>query len=1040
MMLQPSTRYFRHRIATSSFCHPRHTPRVVGGVLVVLIGILTGPVRAEEEDTQTPIDFQRQIQPILADNCAHCHGRDEATRHGGLRLDVRELALEGGDSGEPAIVPGDPEASLLIQRVMSEEEWEVMPPADENHPLNPAQKELLAEWIRQGAPYAEHWAFEAPRQVELPLEGPDHPVDALVTARLKTRSLSLSPRADSSTLARRLYLDLIGLPPSPEEVKAFEQDGLEATVDRLLASERYGEKWAMYWLDAARYSDTNGYEKDMPRDQWIWRDWVIRALNEDMPYDRFVIEQIAGDLLPDAGQEQMVATGFLRNSMLNEEGAIIPEEFRMFEMFDRMDCVGKAVLGLSLQCAQCHSHKFDPVSHNEYFGLFAFLNNSYEAQSWVYTDDQQQQVSEVHKSVREVEERLRSEVSDWEERFASWVENLRRQQIEWTMLDAVELGSVSGLTHPVQLEDRSLLMRGHVSGDIFMVASPEMEGVTGLRLEALNHGDMPHRGPGRSSTGTFGVSALEVHIQKPDSDQWEKLELTEPTADFSQPDVQDDDGKRATGPVKYILDGKGETTWRVDRGIGRRNQPSVAVVQFTEPLSLPEGTKMKVALRMTDMLGCCRLSITTAPDPRALPVDYAAPLALGRPEVYGHDSQAIQEALFTAWYRAEPDLAAYRDEINAHWERLPNALTTVLHLAEREPEQKRETYLLDRGEWNMPKHAVEPHTPEALHPLETDEETPPRLALARWLVDPRAPLTARVAVNRVWQGLFGEGLVETPEDFGTRAPVPEYGEVLDWLAVDFMENGWSQKELIRRIVTSETYQQTSSAPAELLEQDPKNRWLARGPRYRVDAELVRDMALSLSGLITHQVGGPGIIPPVPQNVLDYNYVYPSYWKAAEGPERYRRSIYLFRKRSMPNPVMSSFDAPSADFSCVQRVRSNTPLAALAGLNEIVFVEAARGLALRVLREGGTTDVERAEYAFQLCTCRQPTSEEVDEMVRFLETQRMRLAEGWLDIREVATGDATQLPDLPETATPQDAAAWTLLARVLINLDETVTKN
>jgi hypothetical protein len=1025
---------------------PWQCTRIVSVALVRLVictclGLAPWTVLAETgAATEEAIDFQRQIQPILAEHCAQCHGRDEATRHGGLRLDIREQALEGGDSGEPAIVPGEPDASLILKRVTSEEEWEMMPPPDENHPLSNQQKALLAEWIRQGAPYADHWAFVAPKQVAVPEAGPAHPVDALVTSRLQSRDLTLSPPADSATLARRLYLDIVGLPPTLEQVEAFERDGLESTLARLLASERYGEKWALYWLDAARYSDTNGYEKDMPRDQWIWRDWVVNALNKDMPYDQFIIEQIAGDLLPDATQDQMVATGFLRNSMLNEEGAIIPEEFRMFEMFDRMDCVGKAVLGLSLQCAQCHSHKFDPISHDEYYGLFAFLNNSYEAQSWVFSDEQKRQAAEVRDSIRQVEKRLRSEVPEWEAKLAAWTDQLREAQIAWKPLDAIELGSVSGLTHPVQLEDRSLLMRGHTSSDIFMVASPELEAVTGLRLEALNHGDMPHRGPGRSNTGTFAISALEVSIQKPDSDAWEKLELVEATADFSEAEQQHDEGKRSTGPVKFLIDGKGETTWNVDRGIGRRNQPSVAVVQFAEPLTCPEGTKMKVALRMSSMLGCCRFSITGAPDPRALEVDYVAPLALEYPETLGHDSQAIQQALFTAWYRATPELAAYRDEINAHWDRDAKALTTVLHLAERGPEQHRTTYLLDRGEWSMPRHAVEPHTPEALHSLETDDRDPPRLAFARWLADSRSPLTARVAVNRVWQALFGEGLVETPEDFGTRAPIPEHGELLDWLAVDFMEHGWSQKHLIRRIVTSAAYQQTSLASRELVEQDPKNRWLARGPRFRVDAELVRDMALSLSGLITHEVGGPGVIPPVPQNVLDYNYVYPSYWKAAEGPQRYRRSVYLFRKRSMPNPVMSSFDAPTADFSCVQRERSNTPLAALAGLNEVVFVEAARGLSLRILREGGSSDVERAEYAFRLCTGRDPEPSETTELLAFLALHRERLAEGWLDIREVATGDAAQLPDLPEGTTPQDAAAWTLLARVLLNLDETVSKN
>jgi hypothetical protein len=402
-------------------------------------------------------------------------------------------------------------------------------------------------------------------------------------------------------------------------------------------------------------------------------------------------------------------------------------------------------------------------------------------------------------------------------------------------------------------------------------------------------------------------------------------------------------------------------------------------------------------------------------------------------------TEVQQSAVFAAWRKSIPDLKPLNDEIETLQKSVPEGMTTVLHLAERMAQDPRHTYRLDRGEWDQPKELIEPHVPAAFHAF--PEGAPPnRLGFAQWLVDKRSPLTARVAVNHVWQAIFGRGLVETSEDFGTRAPLPEYRELLDWLAVDLMEHGWSRRHLIRMILNSRTYQQASVETPQLRERDPMNQLLARGARYRADAEIVRDIALSVSGLLSLKAGGPGVIPPVPQNVLDYNYTYPGYWTAATGEDRYRRAVYVFRKRSMPDPVLSSLDAPNGDFSCPRRVRSNTPLAALTGLNETIFVEAARGLGLRIVREGGVDDVARARYGFLLCTSREPTELELKEILAALKSRRQRLADGWLNPRDIMTGDPAKLPELPENVTPQDAAAWTLLSRVLLNLDETITKN
>lgn len=999
-------------------------------VLVILSGI------AGSAATAAAPDFQRDVQPIFAEHCTQCHGVDASQRKSGLRLDERDGALKGGESGIAAIVPGRPEQSELFRRITTTDADVVMPPRQHNKPLSTKHIETLRQWIADGAKYEAHWAFTAPRKELQSAQAEGHPMDALILARLKERGRSFSPVATPAALCRRLYLDLIGLPPSPQELAEFEQHGYEATVDQLLQSRQFGEKWARHWLDVARYSDTNGYEKDMPREQWAWRDWVVDALNHDLPYDQFLVEQLAGDLLPGATQSQIIATGFLRNSMINEEGAIIPEQFRMAEMFDRMDCLGKAVFGLTVQCAQCHTHKFDPLTHDEYYGLFAFFNTAYEAQSWVYSPDQEKQIKDIHDGVSAAEEQLRRLRPQWREELAAWEQSLRQQQPAWETLLATELGSISGLNHPTQEADRSLLMKGHVSNDVFMISTPTLDGITGLRLEALTHEDLPHRGPGRSRLGTWGINELEVFLKKPDGKDWEKQKLVHASADFSEPDKKQTDNKKASGPVSYLIDGSDETTWAADRGIGRRNQPSVAVVQFEQPLVLPAGTQMKIAWRMGDMLGCCRFSITRNPAPVASPVDHAAVLALQTLE--GTQTPAQNAAIFSAWRRSLAEAKPINEEIDALWQSTPQAATSVLHLIEQDSAHRRPTNLLDRGEWDRPTRVIEPHTPAMFHRF--PEELPRnRLGFARWLTDPRSPLTARVAVNRIWQAMFGRGLVETAEDFGTRAPVPEYREVLDWLAVDMMEHGWSQKHVIRTIVTSAAYRQASHADAELLEQDPHNVWLARGPRFRAEAEVVRDMALRISGLLTRESGGPSIIPPVPQNVLDYNFTYPAYWKPAEGPQRYRRALYVFRKRSMPDPVLTTLDAPNGDFSCARRVRSNTPLAALTGLNEPIFVEAARALALRVLREGGTDDRQRADYAFFLCTCRKPEESEREAILTLLQSRRQRLADGWLNPREIATGDASRLPELPAGTNPQDAAAWTMTARVLLNLDETISK-
>lgn len=1019
------------------------------------------------------VDYSRDVQPVLAEHCFHCHGMDEKTRKGNLRLDNREMAIKGGKSDGAAIVPGQPDQSALLVRILSHDPDEVMPPPKEKKPVSAADVQTLRDWVTQGAPYSGHWAFSAPVKTALPVgfageNKNQHPIDAFVRARLQKEGLTMSSVASPETLCRRLHLDLIGLPPTPAAVDSFVADvaklggdaAVRELIDTLLKDRRYGEKWARHWLDVARYSDSNGFEKDLPRDQWAWRDWVIQAMNSDLPYDRFLIEQLAGDLLPGATQDQRIATGFLRNSMLNEEGAIIPEEWRMEAMFDRMDAVGSGMLGLSLRCAQCHTHKFDPFSQSEYYGIFAFLNNTYEAKSWVYSADGLQAITNVQTAIRKTEDELKKAQPDWEKQMASWeVEELKRwRQTEWTIVKAEDTHSSSELNHPVVLPDDSILTLGHptTGGDIHLIAEPVLENITGIRLEVLTHGDLPMNGPGRSYKGSWALSDLIVEKKLPGSNTWERLSLKQASADFEEPvagmepewaNPNDKENRRQRGPAAFLADGDPKTAWRADRGPGRRNTDSVAVAQFDKPLSLPKGTKLKVALLLdhsdggngnrNTMIGRFRVALTQSPDPKVGRTSYAAILAMLTPAEQRTAAQT--QAIFDAWRLATPSLNNFNDQITKHWSGFPEAKTSVLHLGERSRVDFRETRRLDRGVWSQGKEVIEPHVPNALHALRADA-TPNRLAFAEWVADRRSPLTARVAVNRVWQAVFGVGIVETADDFGTRSPEPSHRELLDWLAVDFMEHGWSQKHLLRTLLSSAVYQQSSVATPALLERDPKNRLLARGPRFRAEAEVVRDVVLSASGLLSDKFGGPSVFPPMPQSVLDFNFFRPDYWKPAEDATRYSRALYVFRKRSMPDPTMIAFDAPTGDTSCTRRPRSNSPLAALTAMNEPIFVEAAQAMALRVLREGGTEDGTRAEFAFRLCTSRKPSSAERNEILSLLESRRQRLQRGELKASEIAFSALTKPQEIPADATPNDVAAWAIVARVLLNLDETIAKN
>ncbi|MEX0939654.1 MAG: PSD1 and planctomycete cytochrome C domain-containing protein [Pirellulales bacterium] len=1019
------------------------------------------------------VDFLRDVRPILSDNCFKCHGPDVESVQSGLQLHEAKLATQPADSGVAAVVPGQPDESELVFRITSDDALIRMPPEDSGKRLTAEQIETLRTWVAEGAEYQTHWAFESVQRPDAPpvsdADWARNPIDAFVLAKLKADALAPSPIADKVTLVRRLHLDLIGLPPTVDEVDAFladdSPDAYAKLVERLLASPHYGERWGRLWLDAARYADSDGFEKDKPRDVWFYRDYVINSLNADKPYDRFIVEQIAGDLLPEATQEQIVATGFLRNSMVNEEGGIHPEQFRMEAMFDRMDAIGKGILGLTIQCAQCHTHKFDPIAHEEYYRLFAFINDSAEGSVPVWSPEQLKTRAGIFAKVRAIEEDLKHRTPDWQERLAVWEDQVRAAQPDWQVIEIENAGDNSQRYY--RRDDGSVVAAGYAPTRwtaVFTGQSDAAE-IQSVRLELLTDANLPSTGPGRALDGLTALTEFSVDVQDAsDPSKKSNVKFTRAVADFSNeeqrtPEVLQAGFKepRVTGPVDWAIDGKDETAWGIDAGPALRNRDRTAIFVAEGNVAFPEGTKLTFNLRQNHggpnsdqnqnlNLGRFRISVGGATPEGMIPLPWRAQQILDTPRAARSPSQ--QAELFSFWREHVPEWREANEQIATLWQSHPEGTT---QLVLNRIESPRETHLLQRGDMLQPKQKVEPGVPDFLHPL-AESDDPPRLRFARWLVDRQSPTAARSIVNRVWQAYFGTGIVETSEDLGTQSPPPSHPALLEWLAVELMEptsgdtsakhasagapQAWSLKHLHRLIVSSATYRQSSHVSEELYARDPYNRLLARGPRFRVDAEIVRDIALSASGLLSDKVGGPSVYPPAPRFLFDPPASYgPKYWEAKQGEDRYRRALYTFRYRSVPYPALQVFDAPNGDFACVRRSRSNTPLQALTGLNETVFMECAQALAAHVL-EARDDQPERLDYAFRRVLARPPTEAERGELLRLLEQQRAHIAEGWVDTKALAGKGIDKLPD---GVSPTQLAAWTTVSRVLLNLDETMTK-
>lgn len=1026
-----------------------------------------------------PVDFNREVRPILSDNCFACHGPDEQNRMAGLRLDTREGAIG------KVIVPGDPGASKLLQRIRHEKKALRMPPASFNKTLTPAQIATLERWIQEGAPWETHWSFVPPQRPPLPAVRYEkwvrNPIDAFILARLEREGLTPSPEADRATLLRRVTLDLTGLPPTPAELDSFladrSPDAYEKRVAELLASPRHAERLALHWLDLARYADTHGYHIDSHRDMWHWRDWVIDAFARNLPYDRFTVEQIAGDLLPNPTRSQRVATGFHRNHMINFEGGAIAEEYLVEYLVDRVETTATVWLGLTMGCARCHDHKYDPISQRDFYRFFAFFHNvpekgldgragNAEPMLQLTTPEQEARLEFLAKRIPELEQALSDDalaepLKAWESGPGRALPAPPREGLTAHYEFDNHLSDVSGryaharaargeVTYAEGIAGRSAVLSGETQVDFgdagaFDLGQPftlslwvryqstkesallqkiedaatrrgyellltDSETIPDLKRGAFLVFRMTHQWPERA----LEVRSRERVVQG----QWTHLAL-----------VHDGSGK-ADG-VRLYLDGKPAEL----ETVRDRLEGSIATGR---PLRIGDKT---VTLPHKGQLDELRI-YTRALNPAEIPA-----LSLHEPVrslvLAGGKRSKEQQARVRDYflrYAAPEELGArYAELTSLRQEKVQLDKTIPNTMVMAEMDEPRPTHVLGRGDYRNKGEVVTAAAPSALPPLPAG--TPAnRLGLARWLTDPAHPLTARVAVNRFWQLYFGAGLVRTAEDFGSQGEPPTHPELLDWLATEFVRSGWDVRALERLIVTSATYRQSSKATPALMEKDPGNRLLARGARFRLAAELVRDNALFVSGLLDPRIGGPSVYPYQPPGVWEevaYGDVFSAQsYTPSSGADLYRRSMYTFWKRTVPPPALAVFDAPDREKCTARRPVTNTPLQALVLMNDPTYVEAARALAQRLFREAGRDPGKRIAHAYRLALARRPSSKELQIFRDLAEVQTAayrREPNNALALLRV--GESKPDPALD----PAELAAWTTVSSAILSLDETITR-
>lgn len=1004
--------------------------------LSVFLGLLIALSQSGLADDE--VRFNRDIRPILSEKCLLCHGPDASHRKADLRLDVEMSATAS------AIVPGKPDASELVARITSNDPETKMPPPGSGKELTKAQVDLLTRWIAQGAKYEAHWSFIPPTRPAVPeVTGDDrvrNPIDQFVLKRLRAEGMTSADPADRYTLIRRASLDLTGLPPSVEDVQAFvadrSEDAWEKVIDRLLESDRYGEHMARYWLDAARYADTNGYQYDLEREQWVWRDWVINAFNSNMPFDQFTVEQIAGDLLSDATDQQRLATAFHRNHPITIEGGVIDEEYRTEYVVDRVVTTSTVWLGLTMTCGRCHDHKYDPITQKEFYQFFAFFNQVPER--GLNGFDPKLKVDSPLHNARSA--RIRSELADAEADFRNlWEEDANRLSgqekkltedvtNQWSIVVPEERKSAGGATLEVQ-PDQSILATGkNPATETYELILKSETPIHAIRLEALTHPSFVSNSTGRGFNGNFVLSEFQVAASGVDSNDFIPVKIAKAEADYSQKNHN----------IALAIDGKIDSSgWAVDGNTKFENR--VAIFTPEQPL-LPETVK-KLRIQMhhryggSHHIGRFRIALATRP----VEVVPAEVLSIVETDAAKRtDTQQQRLAEYLAGRFGNSRLKSTVARVNSLRNRITADSAVPATMVMAELPTPRKTHVLFRGEYDKPRDEVLPGTP-SVFPAMPEDFPRNRLGLARWMVMPNHPLTARVAVNRFWERMFGTGLVKTTEDFGSQGEWPSHPELLDWLAVEFVESGWDVKRLLKTIVMSATYQQSSRLTPELLQRDRHNRFLGRGPRLRLDAEVIRDSALFASGLLSEHFGGPSVFPYHPPGLWQEINNRPGYsrtYQQDSGDKLYRRSLYTFWKRTVPPPSMAAFDAPEREFCVVRRSRTNTPLQAFVMLHDPQFVEAARHLGQRMMTAGTDPAENGLTFGFQACCSRPPTSRELVVLQRILDERRQHFQNN----PDVANAVLSVGESKFESTQPAaEVAAWATVGRVILNLSEFVTQ-
>ncbi|MEZ6055198.1 MAG: DUF1553 domain-containing protein [Planctomycetaceae bacterium] len=1156
--------------------------RIAGRLSALLMLALSVSVAMGADGQQAgtlPVDFNTEIRPLLSNNCFFCHGPDADERQADLRLDTRAGAI-ADLGGHQAIAPGQVDASELIRRITSTDPDVVMPPAGKGKPLTPAQIGVLKRWIAEGAPYAEHWSYVKPTSPAVPEtkhnSHANNEIDRFVLRRLETEELNPSPEADRQALIRRVTLDLTGLPPTLEEVDAFladeSPDAYESLVDRLLASPAYGEHMARMWLDLARYADSAGYADDPARTIWGYRDAVIRSFNRNQPFDQFTIEQLAGDLLPDATEEQRIATAFHRNTLTNNEGGTNDEEFRNVAVVDRVNTTLAVWMGTTMACAQCHTHKYDPISQHEYFQFFAILNQSADADRRdespyvsVFTDEQRQQERDWKQELASLEQTLKTPTPELRTALVAWQQKYSRP-IDWTVsipTAASSTAETSDVATSTENAGLSVDADGVVSNpqrlpnDTYTVTLPaaeELRKITGLQIETLPTGnnfvitrvsaaivppgdaslpgrfvrvELPGKGQmlslaevqvvsggnniaingtaTQSSTdfggppnlaidgntnGDYKAAMSTTHTAVSDNPWWEvDLKSTQPLDSITLWNRTDNSLHTRLNNFKVqVLDADRKVVWeetvveppnpsREFALSGIRPLPfQQAVADFSQqsfspekvlaaksspdngwaiapqlndahrltlttaaPVEVPAGAFITVTIEQQSKhkdhtLDKFRLSLTTNPqaaEQSAFPADVVTLLSQSAEERGAEGEQRLLDYYLSV----APSLQPQRDRLNKVTQSLANfkPATTVPVLQELSPDKHRKTHVQLRGNYLDKGDEVQPGLPVAFGPTPTGPID--RLAMAQWIVSRDNPLTARVITNRMWEKMFGIGIVRTSEEFGSQGERPSHPELLDWLAVDFMEHGWDVKRLMKQLAMSATYRQSSRVSPELVANDPDNRLLARGPRFRLSAEMVRDQSLALAGLLSPKMYGPPVRPPQPSMGLNAAFGSSTDWQTSMGEDRYRRGIYVTWRRSNPYPSMAAFDAPNREVCTLKRDRTNTPLQAFVTLNDPVYVEAAQGLARRIQSQPGDVSAQLS-WGFRLCLSREPSEIERNRLVQLYTESRAKLAENPAQSEKLATDP---LGPVPDGVDPVDLAAWTVVCNVLLNLDETLMK-